>query len=392
MGTSTILSVNSPIPRKVQVQRALMSSPVASLVNILRQGRLLSPPQLEELTRDIAGQFPQPRPLAQELLKRGWLTPYQLNQIFTGRARDLLIGPYIILERLGEGAVGNVFKARHQHMQRVVALKVIRKELLTDQEVVGRFYREIHAVSQLLHPNIITAYDAGPAGQTHFFAMEFVEGIDLVRLTKDGPLPVDQACDYIRQAASGLQHIHERGLVHRDIKPSNLLVSQPPSKDSTVTQLMPPPGATAGTSRWGLVKILDLGLARLTEPSGPGQSPLTVAGGGLRGTADYLAPEQAIDFHRVDIRSDIYSLGCSFYFLLTGRPPFDGGTLAQKLMKHQREMPPSVEKLTRNLPRRLPQILLRMMAKDPAARYQTPAEAAEAIAALHRKSWLTLWR
>jgi serine/threonine protein kinase len=369
-------------------------SSVANLVGVLRQARLLSPPQLDELSRELLGRFPQPRPLAQELLQRGWLTPFQLNQIFMGRAKDLVLGPYIILERLGEGAVGYVYKARHQHMQRVVAMKVIRKELLTDQEVVGRFYREIHAVSQLVHPNVITAYDAGPAGQTHFFAMEYVEGIDLVRLTKEtGPLPVDQACDYIRQAALGLQHIHERGLVHRDIKPSNLLVAQSPGKASSVTQLMPPAGSPPGSSRWGLVKILDLGLARLTEPvNGAAQSPLTVAGGGLRGTADYLAPEQAIDFHMADIRSDIYSLGCAFYFLLTGRPPFDGGTLAQKLMKHQREAPPSVGKLTRNLPRRLPMVLARMMAKKPSDRFQNPAEAAEAIAGLHRRSWLSLWR
>lgn len=367
---------------------------VAHLVEMLRQGGLLNSSQLEELGQDVLAGFAGPRPLAQELLQRGWLTAFQLNQIFMGRAKELTLGPYVLLERLGEGAVGYVFKARHQHMQRMVALKVIRKDLLTDQEVVGRFYREIHAVSQLVHPNVITAYDAGPAGQTHFFAMEYVEGIDLVRLTNEnGRLPVDQACDYIRQAALGLQHIHERGLVHRDIKPSNLLVAQVGSKNSPVTQLLPPSGPTTALHRWGLLKILDLGLARLAEPvNGAAQNPLTLAGGGLRGTADYLAPEQAIDFHMADIRSDIYSLGCAFYHLLTGRPPFDGGTLAQKLMKHQRELPPPVEKLRKGLPRRLPPIIARMIAKKPDQRYQSPAEVAEALGGMHRRSWLSLWR
>ena len=204
-------------------------------------------------------------------------------------------------------------------MNRVVALKVIRRESLADAEAVGRFYREIQVVSQLDHPNVVHAYDAGPVGATHFLAMEYVEGTDLGRLVKQsGPLPVAQACDYIRQAALGLQHAHERGLVHRDIKPHNLIMSLSD----------------------GLIKVADLGLARLSRTanedltavltSANTTGSLTPQNAVMMGTADYLAPEQALDFHKADIRADIYGLGCTFYYLLTGRPPFAGTTLAEK--------------------------------------------------------------
>src|SRR5262249_30283306 len=151
------------------------------------------------------------RALARELMQRGWLTAYQANQLLQGRGGDLIVGPYLIVERLGEGGAGQVFKARHRKMDRVVALKIIRKEQLADSEIVGRFYREIQVLSQLDHPHIVHAYDAGPAGNLHFLAMEFVEGTDLGKLVKQGgPMPVQQACAYIRQAALGLQHAHER--------------------------------------------------------------------------------------------------------------------------------------------------------------------------------------
>ncbi len=348
------------------------------------------PPQLNELTTDLQTRSPQPRALAQELMQRGWLTPYQINQIFQGRGHELAIGPYLLMERIGDGAVGQVFKARHQHMQRLVALKLIRKELMADAEVVGRFYREIHAISQLIHPNVIMAHDAGPVGQTHFFAMEYVEGIDLGRLVKkEGALPVDQAVDYIRQASLGLQHIADKGFVHRDIKPSNLLVTQA-AKDAPAVETAASTGNQA-TPRWGWLKILDLGLARLHEPTANGASPLTQAGGVLRGTADYLAPEQAVDFHRADIRADIYSLGCTLYFLLTGQAPYEGGTLAQKLMKHQRGDMPALDKLRPNLPKKLVAVVRKMMAAKPDARYARPVEVADALTCLNRKTWLTRW-
>jgi serine/threonine protein kinase len=360
---------------------------VASCVQALRQFRLLSPGQLEELSQNLR-EFPHPRILAQELLKAGWLTAFQLNQLFNGRGQDLVLGPYVLIERLGEGGAGAVYKARHVYMQRTVAIKFIRTDMTGNAEIVGRFYREITAVSQLAHPNVVLAHDAGPCGQTHFLAMEYVEGTDLQKLvTQSGRLAIDQACDYIRQAALGLQHMHERGLIHRDIKPGNLLVTQMEGPNGMA-------GVHGGQSfPFGLVKVLDLGLARFDETFTSEGDPLTIAGqGGLRGSADYLAPEQAVDFHTADIRADIYSLGCVFYFLLAGKPPFDGGSLALKLMRHQRNAPPPLEKVRGDLPRRLPPLIYKMLAKDPAHRYQTPGEVASAIAGTGQRSWLGLWR
>lgn len=358
----------------------------ASFVDTLRQNRILEPAQLDEVARDLQERFPDSRSLAKELMQRGMLTPFQVNQLLSDRVQDLVLGPYVLLERIGEGGVGQVIKARHQYMQRIVAIKVIRKDLLTDAEIVGRFYREIQAASQLMHPNVILAFDAGPAGQTHFFAMEYVAGTDLDKLVKQqGPLPASQACDYIRQAALGLQHAHERGLVHRDIKPSNLLVAQ-----SQTT----PSEAMANAYRWGLVKLLDLGLARLQESvTGELVNPLTQAGSGMRGTVDYMAPEQAIDFHMADIRSDIYSLGCAFFFLLTGKAPFPDCTLAQKLMKHQRTEPPLVTSVRSDLSKKLDPIIRKMLAKKPEDRYQTPAEVATTIQNLSQNSgsWILRW-
>jgi serine/threonine protein kinase len=347
---------------------------VAALLDELQQTQLLSPGQWSELgPADVHKQFADPKALAGSLLKRGWLTAYQVNQLLQGRAHDLVLGPYQLLERLGEGGAGQVFKARHQKMDRVVALKIIRKELLSDGEAVARFYREIEVVSRLDHPNVVHAYDAGPVGATHFLAMEYVEGTDLGRLVKQGGrLPVAQACEYIRQAACGLAHAHERGLVHRDIKPHNLIMSL----------------------REGLVKVADLGLARLPRAL---NEEATVALTGQRstgtltpenaimiGTADYLAPEQAIDFHEADIRADIYSLGCTFYFLLTGQPPFAGGTLAQKVVKHMQTAPPAIGQFRSDVPSAVSQVLHTMLAKRPQDRYQTPVEVSQALAEYSR--------
>jgi serine/threonine protein kinase len=359
---------------------AIIAPPVrsaAALVDVLRP--LLTQPQLDEFARHAQGRTAEPMALARELLQRGWLTPYQVNQLMQGRGGELMVGPYLLLERLGAGGAGQVFKARQQRLNRVVALKVIRKELLTEPEVVARFQREIRILSKLDHPNIVHAYDAGSAGATHYLAMEFVEGSDLGRLIKQsGPMPVEQACAYIRQAALGLQHAHERSLVHRDIKPHNLIMSV----------------------RDGLIKVADLGLARLPRAVGEdvtamlsgvkGSGTLTPENAMLMGTADYLAPEQALDFHKADIRADIYSLGCTFYYLLTGQPPFPGQTMAEKLVKHQQAEPPPVENFRPDVPGELAKVIRKMLAKRPEDRPQTPAEVAAALAPLAGSSGVTL--
>src|SRR5262249_36087000 len=297
---------------------------LASLVDALRQYRLLDGTQLEEVNRDVPSRFPEPKALARELIQRGWLTPYQANQLLRGRGQELVPGSYVLLERLGEGGMGQVFKARHRVMRRLVALKLIRKERLLNPRAVRRFQREVRAAAQLSDPHIVLALDADQVGSSPFLVMEYIEGAaDLARLVKgSGPLPVEQACEYIRQTALGLQHAHQRGLVHRDIKPANLLL----------------------TADRKLVKILDMGLARLDHPSADGDGSSTLTGEGtVMGTPDYLAPEQALEAHTVDVRADLYSLGCTFYHLLTGRVPFPTGTLLQKLNKHQNEDPPLVE-------------------------------------------------
>jgi WD40 repeat protein/serine/threonine protein kinase len=327
----------------------------------LRESQLLEEAQLKELAGLSEAQEAEPTALARAVLKRGWLTKYQLNQVAQGKINDLRVGPYVLLDRLGEGGMGQVFKAHHQHMERTVALKVIRKEKLGSSDAVKRFYQEIKAAAQLTHPNIVMAYDAGPAGNGHYFAMEYIEGVDLSQLVKEsGPLPVLLASEYIRQAALGLQHAHERGLVHRDIKPANLLLGKPGKE-----------GQKAG------VKILDMGLARFNGGGGEREKGLTQTGQVI-GTPDFLAPEQAMDSHSADIRADIYSLGCSLYYLLSGKAPFQGETLTKVLLQHQMDEVPPISNRD-DVPEGLEEVIATMMAKRVEDRYQTPAEVADAL-------------
>ncbi|HEY7309019.1 MAG TPA: protein kinase [Gemmataceae bacterium] len=328
------------------------------LLDRVRTSGILSPSQLDECARDLAAQFPEPRAFAGELIQRGWLTPYQVNRLFQDKADELILGPYLLLERLGEGGMGAVFKARHKLMDRVVALKVIRAERLTGADDARRFLREIQAAARLSHPNIVLAYDADRIGDRFFFVMEYVEGADLSKLVRQqGPLPPAAACDYARRAALGLQHAHEQGLVHRDIKPANLLL----------------------TTKGGVVKVLDLGLARLSHGENSHSTEPLTHYGTVMGTLDFMAPEQAIDPHGADIRADIYSLGCTLYVLLTGKVPFPGGSFMEKLFRHKEIEPLPVEAHRPEVPLGLALVVRKMMAKPREARYQTPAEAAAAL-------------
>jgi CheY-like chemotaxis protein/tRNA A-37 threonylcarbamoyl transferase component Bud32 len=276
---------------------------------------------------------------------------------------------YEILGELGRGGMGVVYKARHHRMNRLVALKIIDKQYLTNPDTAHRFYKEAQAVAQLSHPNIVLAYDAGEVNGTHYLAMEYIEGLDLARLVaQSGPLPVPQACDYIRQAALGLQHSHERGLVHRDIKPSNLLVTQPTPALAGV------PGSPGG-----VIKILDLGMALLAPAMDAKANPSLTREGRVVGTVDYMAPEQWVNAHTVDIRADLYSLGCTFYFLLTGRVPFPGEAPMEKMLKHHLDEPAPLEKSRPDVPPGVSAVIRRLMAKRPEDRYRTPAELAEAL-------------
>jgi len=364
---------------------------VSSFIDVLREKRFLPPDQLDELNRVLRPRFSDVKTLAKYLAQRGWLTVYQVNQILAGRAQDLVYGPYIILDRIGEGGVSQVFKAWHSGKDCVVALKVIREELLSNTEAYARFQREMHAVACLSHPNIVSSIDSDLADQTNFFAMEYVEGTDLGKLVQlTGPLKIPIACDYIRQAALGLQHAHEHGLVHRDIKPPNLFLTgatlpsipaTPSRAQAGALEREKGSGSIPTVTGKGEIKILDMGLARLREantPTGEQVVALTQEGT-MMGTPDYLAPEQARNAKAADIRSDIYSLGCTFYFLLTGQPPFPGNSVMQKLFQHQKEEPKPFESIRSNVPPGLSPILKKMMAKLPADRYQTPGEIAKAL-------------
>jgi len=352
----------------------------AALVDQLRQSGLLPAAYLDKLAASIRAQPRTADQLAQELVGQNALTSYQAKQLLRGRAVDLVLGPYVILEPIGRGQMGQVFRARHRQRGDVVAVKMIRKDLRADVKVLQRFRREVHAISQLAHPNLIRARDVEEVGTAHFYAMEYVAGIDIAELIEQvGKVPIGPACDYVRQAALGLQHAHEHRLIHRDIKPANFLIAPPPARRPSAGVL--PPAARPG--HWGTIKLLDLGLALLKQPMADGGGPpdLTAPGFTL-GTADYMAPEQVSRPHEVDIRADLYGLGCTFYHMLAGQPPFPEGELIVKLSKHRVEEPKRVEELRPEVPPGLAGVLRKMMAKRPEARYQKPADVAQALAVI----------
>jgi WD40 repeat protein len=264
---------------------------------------------------------------------------------------------YRVLDLLGKGGMGAVYRAEHRLMGRTVALKVLSGHLTARPEVVERFRAEVRAAAVLSHPNIVQAHDADSAGDVHFLVMEHVCGTDLARLVAErGPLGVADACRYVRMAALGLQHALEHGMTHRDVKPHNLML------DSD-----------------GVVKVLDFGLARLLQAAGE-PAPGMTAEGVVLGTVEYMAPEQADDPHAADARSDVYSLGCTLYHLLAGRVPFPEGNALQRLKAHAEKTATPIRDLRPDVPEALAAVLARLMARDPADRYQTPAEAAAALA------------
>jgi serine/threonine-protein kinase len=356
---------------------------------MVRELSLLERDQFDEILV-LADRLDGPRELAIQLIKRQWLSPYQANQILQGRGKGLLVGPYVLMERIGTGGMGEVFKAHHRRLCRLAAVKVVSGERLARTNAAQRFLREAEAAARLSHPNIVAVYDFGIEGEKHYLAMEFIDGIDLARLiVHTGPLPVPLACDFIRQAALGLHHAHEQGFVHRDVKPQNLLVASRNVSGSSIripridlaakkVDTTPQPIA-ASLFTGGTVKILDMGLIRShTDPAEAGEPALTQHGVVI-GTLDYLSPEQARSSHQVDPRADLYSLGCTLYHLLSGRVPFPGGLPLDKLLRHQTETPTPIRELRRDVPVELEQVLLAMLAKRPEERTQTAAAVAAAL-------------
>ena len=289
---------------------------------------------------------------AQLLVERGKLTSFQAQELLAGRGARLGLGDYHVLTEIGAGGMGQVYKARHRRMKRIVALKVMSNAAMRDEASVKRFQREVQAAARLEHENIVTAYASGEAGEVKYLVMQFVDGGDLSQLVKrDGPLALERAVDYILQVAAGLAFAHREGVIHRDIKPANLLLDKN-----------------------GVIKILDMGLARIEG----GDDGLT-ATEQVMGTVDYMSPEQAANTKGADARADIYSLGCTLWYLLTGKKAYESDTMIGRLMAHRDAPLPSLVKARDDVPWPLEQALHKMIAKRPQDRYQTMSEVIAAL-------------
>jgi serine/threonine protein kinase len=305
-----------------------------------------------------AAAFPsEPVQLAVLMVSAAILTRFQAEQLLLGKWRRFYVGRYRVLERLGSGRQAAVYLCEHVPTHRHVAVKVLPAAHASDSALLERFYREARALAALDHPNIVRGFDIDQDDTLHFLVMEYVDGSSLQHITeKCGPMAVIRAAHYLRQAALGLQHAHEiAGIVHRGIKPADIVVD-----------------------RTGVVKIIDLGMARFYGDEETG--PTLRYDEAVPDNPDYVAPEQALDSGRVDIRSDIYSLGATFYFCLTRYTPFPGGSAAQKLIWLQTRQPEPIRRLRPRVPEGPVALIERMMAKDPAQRPQTPLEVADALA------------
>ena len=326
---------------------------VEEYLAVLEKSKLLRSDQFLEAQR-LAKEIKDPATLAKVLARENLVSRWQAAVVLAGSS-SLFLGKYKLIQLLGRGGMGSVFLAEHVTMNRRVALKVVPREVANDRSSLERFFAEARAIAALDHPNIVQAYSVDNDRDRYFIVMEFVDGMDLQRIVEEqGPLDFDRAADFVRQAAEGLAHAHNKKLVHCDIKPSNLLVNNQ-----------------------GVVKILDLGLVRLRGASGgatPGEPAL--------GTVDYQAPEQGLETADFDHRADIYSLGCTLYFLLTGHPPFPEGSLAQRIVKHQTQEPRGITEDRPDAPPPLVDICRKMMAKDPAGRYQSCEDVSAALLAL----------
>lgn len=330
-----------------------------SFLGLVKQSTLLDPDTLKKMWKEIkdAGINPEDgQSVASEFVARNVLTKWQADKLLQGKHKGFFLGKYRLLSHLGSGGMSSVYLAEHTLMRRRVAVKVLPSARVNDSSYLQRFHREAQAVAALDHRNIVRAYDVDQEGQVHFLVMEYVAGTSLHDLvTKNGTLDFVSAVEYTRQAAEGLQHAHRAGMVHRDIKPGNLLLDEK-----------------------GTIKLLDLGLARFFDDKD--ENSLTIKHDEkVLGTADYLSPEQALDSHSVDIRSDIYSLGCTLYYLLTGHPPFPEGTLAQRLLAHQTKPPKPIKEIRTDIPASLVAVLDKMMAKKVDERYQTAKDTAQAL-------------
>jgi eukaryotic-like serine/threonine-protein kinase len=336
------------------------------LVELVERSKLASPESLQKaldaIRAEHAGQLPDdPVTLAKAFQQHNVLTHWHCEKLLQGKYKGFFLGKHKLLGHLGSGGMSSVYLAEHTKMHDKRAIKVLPRSRLGNSSYLARFQLEAKAIASLNHPNIVRAHDIDNDGETHYIVMEYIDGADLQTLVKKrGPLGFAEVADYVAQAARGLQHAHDIGLIHRDVKPANVLVN---SK--------------------GQVKLLDLGLALFSDDTA---ASLTIDyNDKVLGTADYLAPEQALNSHKVDHRADIYGLGCTMYFMLTGKAPFPEGTIAQRIAKHQSAMPTEIRKLRPQCPGELEGICVKMIQKDPKFRYASATQVAEVLEAWRAK-------
>jgi serine/threonine-protein kinase len=327
----------------------------------LSDNGLLSPDEIVETAGTVAGKSSTVNGLvlAERFVNAGKLTPFQAQAVLEQRVEELRIGNYDVLARLGAGAMGTVYKARHRRMKRIVAIKVLSRAV-ANPDFVRRFQREVEALAQLIHPNIVMAFDADEAEVGHFLVMEFVDGRDLATIVQQaGRMPLTCALDAIEQAARGLEYAHAKGIIHRDIKPANIMWDNS-----------------------GVVKVADLGLARLAGARDVHEATALTQAGSILGTVDYMAPEQAVDSSAIDHRADIYSLGCALYFLLTAKAPYLGNSVMSVLLKHRDGPLPNLREDRLDAPLELEALIHCMMAKQPGARIASMSDVVQVLGRL----------
>ncbi|HZZ81078.1 MAG TPA: serine/threonine-protein kinase [Gemmataceae bacterium] len=350
-----------------------MEFKVENLCGFLIRSKLMTPQEMQAMRQRWQSEAKDPASVPaflKWLVARNYTTEYQAGLLGRGHVDDFFLGDYKILERIGRGRMAGVYKAVHNSGQ-IVAIKVLPPSRAKNGHLLARFQREARLAVKLKHPNVVRAYQLGESRGVHYLVMEYLEGEPLDEvLQRRKKLPPGEAVRLIHQALLGLQHIHERGMVHRDLKPSNLMLVPAPVRNDHET--------TAKSS----IKILDIGLARefFDENSPDAVEKAELTGEGvLLGTPDYLAPEQARDPRAIDIRADIYSLGCTLYHLLCGQPPFPDKNILNQMIRHATETPKPITDFNSAIPEGLSQIVAWMMAKQPAQRYPTPARAASAM-------------
>lgn len=334
-----------------------MTMTLEQFISQLEKSGVLSEEEIAALQDSQSSPVESAEDLGKLLVKQKKVTRLQAQMVYQGQGDKLRFGNYVIQDKIGSGGMGDVYLAKHRRMQREVALKLLPTAMAEDQHVIRRFQREVQAAAKLSHPNIVTAYDADEVDGTHYLVMEYVTGTDLSALVKQqGVLPVGQALDYILQAAKGLEYAHQAGIIHRDIKPSNMLLDDN-----------------------GTIKILDMGLARIDEVDEENPATALTQSGSVMGTVDYMSPEQAQSTHTADNRSDIYSLGCTLYYLLTGNSVYGGQTVVNRILAHRDQPIPSLTSANVQVPSSVDAIYQKMIAKLPEDRFQSMQAVIDAI-------------